>query len=266
MMNAAGEARMPRWHGDNLRGVLFDLDGTLLDTADDIATALNLALAEFHLAPLATEHVRNMIGGGAPILVDRALARLGVDANTLGHAATGSEKPGAQPNGAAGNSGGRAKLLQRFDFHYERQHHLQQFSSRAYPGAAEALRELHERGLKLAVVTNKGRPMAVELLNGLGLGTWIDVVVGGGCSGHRKPRPEPLLFACTALKLDPREVLMVGDSINDVTAARAAGIPVVCVPYGYNEGRDPRELPCDAIIESLADLPNLLSSASRHSC
>jgi phosphoglycolate phosphatase len=254
MMKAAPEARISRWVSAPLRGVLFDLDGTLLDTAEDIAKALNCALAEIHLGSLATADVRNMIGGGAPILIDRALARLGATAKTGNHADSG---------GAV--SVDKAKLLQRFDFHYERAHRLKLSSSRAYPGAAEALRELHEQGLKLAVVTNKGRHMAVELLDELGLGKWLDFVVGGGCSGHRKPRPEPLLFACTALQLNPNEVLMVGDSINDVTAARAAGIAVVCVPYGYNEGADPRELSCDAFIESLAELPHFLSDVSPHS-
>ncbi len=246
---------MPRWLRAPLRGVLFDLDGTLLDTAEDIATALNRALTEIHLASLATDDVRNMIGGGAPILVERALARLGASANSSDQA----------PGSGTVDAAGKAKLLQRFDFHYERLHRLKLSSSRAFPGAADALRELHEQGLKLAVVTNKGRPMALELLNELGLGKWLDFVVGGGCSGHRKPRPEPLLFACTALQLNPSEVLMVGDSINDVAAARAAGIAVICVPYGYNEGSDPRELSCDAFIESLAELPHFLSGVSPHS-
>jgi phosphoglycolate phosphatase len=124
------------------------------------------------------------------------------------------------------------------------------------------LRELHSLGLRLAVVTNKTRPMALQLLHHLALHEWIDEVVGGDCCEHRKPSPAPLLMACKNLQVDPHEVLMVGDSATDVLAARAADIPVVCVPYGYNEGRDPRALPCDAFIESLTDLPPLLSSAA----
>jgi phosphoglycolate phosphatase len=122
---------------------------------------------------------------------------------------------------------------------------------------------LHELGLSLAVVTNKAKPFAVELLTQSGLGRWIDFVVGGECCPHRKPNPEPLLFACGALEINPGDALMVGDSRNDVVAARAADMRVVCVPYGYNEGRDPRELACDAFIESLAELPQALSSAPR---
>jgi phosphoglycolate phosphatase len=240
MTIAAPTARPPSWLSGPLRGVLFDLDGTLLDTAEDIAKSLNRALAEFHFASLPEEEVRNMIGGGAPALIDRALARLGSPAD-----------PGV-----------RTRLLERFEFHYERLHRLKLSRARAYPGAADALRELHELGLKLAVVTNKTRPLAVELLKQLDLGRWIDFVVGGECCGYRKPNPQPLLFACTALQVEPREALMVGDSTNDVTAARAAGIPVVCVPYGYNEGSDPRVLPCDAFVESLDELPRVLSGGA----
>jgi len=84
------------------------------------------------------------------------------------------------------------------------------------------------------------------------------VVVGGDSCERRKPDPQPLQFACAALRIEPSDALMVGDSVNDVLAARAARLPVVCVPYGYNEGGDPRELPCDAFIETVAELPALL--------
>jgi phosphoglycolate phosphatase len=240
MLSVRAMDRSPRWRSRPLSAVLLDLDGTLLDTAEDIAKALNRALAEMHFASLATAEVRNMIGRGAPALITRAVARLG----------------------ASVYAGGQARLLERFDFHYDQLHRLKQCHSRVYPGVAEGLRELHELGLRLAVVTNKTRPMAVQLLHQLALHQWIDEVVGGDCSEHRKPSPEPLLLACKKLQVGPREALMVGDSGTDVLAARAADIPVVCVPYGYNEGRDPRDLPCDAFIESLTDLPPMLSDAS----
>jgi len=112
------------------------------------------------------------------------------------------------------------------------------------------------------VVTNKQRHFAIGLLNRLGLSQWIDVVVGGDSCDRRKPDPQPLHFACNALHVGPPQTLMVGDSLTDVLAARAAGLPVVCVPYGYNEGSDPRALSCDAFIETLADLPAILLGAS----
>lgn len=240
-LNAISVDQAPRWRGAPLRGVLLDLDGTLLDTVEDIAKALNRALAEMHCASLAMAEVRNMIGGGAPTLISSAVARLG----------------------GSMSAGGEAKLLERFDFHYGQLHRLKQSRARVYPGVAAGLRELHELGLKLAVVTNKAKPLAAELLHQLALSAWIDFVVGGECCPRRKPSAEPLLSACNALGINPCEALMVGDSSNDVLAARAADIPVVCVLYGYNEGRDQRDLTCDAFIESLAELPRILSGAAR---
>ena len=95
----------------------------------------------------------------------------------------------------------------------------------------------------------------------LGLISWVDLVVGGDTCERRKPDPQPLLFACASLQVAPTQTLMVGDSTNDVQAARAAGIPVLCVLHGYNEGQDPRTLPCDALVEHLGDLPGMLLPA-----
>jgi len=235
-MNADPALGPPRWKGKILAAILLDLDGTLLDTVDDITLALNRALAEKQLAALTPVQVRDLIGRGAQTLIARAVERLGV----------------------AVEPAGQARLLERFYFHYDRLHVLNECNARAYPGVAEGLGQLHVLGLRLAVVTNKQKHFAVGLLNRLGLGEWIDVVVGGDSCDRRKPDPQPLQFACDVLHVDPALTLMVGDSVSDVLAARAAGLPVVCVPYGYNEGRDPRDLSCDAFIETLAELPALL--------
>jgi len=117
---------------------------------------------------------------------------------------------------------------------------------------SQTLQHLHEAGLRTAVVTNKHERFASGLLNRLDLTRWVDVVVGGDTCERRKPDPQPLLFACGKMSVPASRALMVGDSINDVKAARAAGMPIVCVPYGYNEGQDPRSLECDVMIETLA--------------
>jgi len=221
-----------------VRAVLFDLDGTLLDTAEDIATALNRALAEQLSAPLAVARVRDLIGRGAPLLVERVVARLA---------------PRPWPVDPV-------LLLHRFNFHYERIHEAREHRACAYPGVEAGLAKLHDHGLGIGVVTNKTCHTAAALLAQLHLSHWIDVVVGGDTVEQRKPHPQPLLHACEALQVTPLETLMVGDSATDVTAARAAGMGVVCVPYGYNEGADARALPCDAFIESIAELPALLSA------
>jgi len=219
-----------------VRAVLFDLDGTLLDTAADIAAALNAALAEQQAAPFATERVRELIGRGAPMLIERVVARLA---------------PRPWPVDPV-------LLLQRFYAHHD---HLQasgEFQARPYPGVRAGLERLHGSGLRLGVVTNKPQHAAQALLSELDLAAWIEVVIGGDSTFERKPHPAPLLRACERLEVTPAQALMVGDSATDVRAARAAGMAVVCVPYGYNEGADPRALPCDAFVESVAELPALL--------
>ncbi len=227
------------WRGEPLAAVCFDLDGTLLDTAGDIAFALNRALAEYGWPRVATSEVRQMIGRGAPMLLERvaALQKRTVDPTTL------------------------AALVERFFLHYGALEEAGECNARPYDGAMEALRALHDAGLRLAVVTNKLHRFAEALLHFVGMREWIDVVVGGDSCERRKPDPQPLLHACAAMQLRPTQAIMVGDSINDVQAARGAGMPVLCVPYGYNEGKDPRQLPCDGFIETLGELPALLLRA-----
>jgi phosphoglycolate phosphatase len=224
------------WRGRPLSAVLFDLDGTLLDTAADIALALNRSVAEYGWAPLPESGVRGMIGRGSPVLIERA----------------------AVASGRSLDESTRAALIERFFHHYGALQELDEYSARPYPGAAEALRILHHAGLRTGIVTNKQQRFAKGLLKGLGLSGYVDVIVGGDSCERRKPDPQPLLFACASLHVSPSWAMMVGDSINDVQAARAAGMPILCVPYGYNEGRDPRSLECDALIDTLAELPALL--------
>ena len=230
-----------RWRGQPLSAVLFDLDGTLLDTAADIALALNRTLLEQGWRVLTEVEVRQMIGRGASILIERAAA-------SQGHSL---------------DAGAEGEMLERFFHHYGDLEESNEDCAQPYPGAAETLQAMHEAGVRTAVVTNKQHRFAVSLLKRRGLGAWIDVVVGGDTCAHRKPDPQPLLFACQSLQAPPSRCLMVGDSVNDVQAARAAAIPVVCVSYGYNEGRPAHTLGCDALLDSLAQLPGLLEIETR---
>jgi phosphoglycolate phosphatase len=236
MEPTAARPRAAHWRGRPIAGVLFDLDGTLLDTAADIALALNRAVSEFGWPSVPAGAVRAMIGRGGPMLIRRVAA---AQQRTL-------------------DAPAQAALTERFFAHYGTLQDSGESSARPFDGAREALQALHGAGLKVGIVTNKQRRFAASLMRRLALDAWIDCIVGGDSCEHRKPHPEPLLFACDNLKIAPANALMIGDSTNDVQAARAAGIPVLCVPYGYNEGEDPRTLPCDALIESLAQLPVLL--------
>jgi phosphoglycolate phosphatase len=225
-----------RWRARALRAVLFDLDGTLLDTAADIALGLNRALADHGWPPVPADAVHSMIGRGTPILIERA----------------------AQFHGRALDPALQGELLDRFFHHYGALEESGDCVARVYDGGADTLRQLHEAGVRIAVVTNKYHRFATALLKLRGLSGWVDCVVGGDTCERRKPDPQPLLFACESLGCSAAEALMVGDSTNDVQAAHAAGIPVICVPHGYNEGKDPRSLPCDLLIDHLGELPGLL--------
>ena len=219
-----------------MSAVLFDLDGTLLDTVADIASALNRTMIEYGFDPLAEGDVRRLIGRGSPMLIESAVAT----------------------QGRRMDDADRSAMLERFFHYYGELEESNQARARPYPDAAESLHAVHRAGLRTAVVTNKQHRFADALLRRLGLAAWVDVLVGGDTCVRRKPDPQPLLFACESLQVPAPESLMVGDSVNDVQAARAAGIPVICVSYGYNEGQDPRTLDCDSLLASLADLPALL--------
>jgi phosphoglycolate phosphatase len=229
----------PHWLGRPLKAVLWDLDGTLIDTAEDIATALNRAFTDLGLATVPGSAVRTMIGRGAPMLIARALEFQGVQV----HDAT------------------REALLQRFLVQYEHMQEEGVLTAVAYPGAAYALDILASAGVRLACVTNKQTLLARHSLEHAGLLSKLELVVGGDTCTRRKPAPDPLQHACRTLGVPVEASLMVGDSLNDVLAARAAPMPVICVPYGYNEGNDPRHLDADAHVESLAELPELLGLA-----
>jgi phosphoglycolate phosphatase len=220
--------------GRPVEGVLFDLDGTLLDTVGDIARALNAALTEAGFAARPLGAVRAGVGRGAAMLIRRVLVAESPDAAT------------------------EERLLERFFTHYEALHAEGTSHSPPFPGVVEGLGRLSDWGVPMAVVTNKRQDLAVAALEDAGLLQAFRLVVGGDTCPTRKPEPGPLLHALGILGVAPARALMVGDSANDVHAARAAGLPVLCVPYGYTEGSDPRSLPADAFIESIGHLPGLL--------
>ncbi len=221
-----------------LRCILFDLDGTLIDSAPDLADAVDRMLQQLGHAPAGETQVRHWVGNGAQRLVMRALT--------------------GRMDGDPGEELTR-RALQLFLDGYRGQLSLR---SRLYPGVREGLDRLLADGYRLACVTNKPEALARPLLDDLGLGPAFPVVVGGDTTVEKKPSPLPLQHAIEALGALPAEALMVGDSRNDVEAARNAGIPVVCVPYGYNHGGDIRQAGPDAVVNDLVALHALLRQAA----
>ena len=213
--------------------VMLDLDGTLVDTLGDFSAALNGMLTELGLAaqPLASADVEPMVGKGSEHLIRCALAHvMGPQADLDAH------YPAA---------------WQAYQAHYLR---INGQHSALYPGVAEGIACLRERGLPLACLTNKPLAFARDLLERKGLLGHFAQVFGGDSFERKKPDPLPLLRTCQALGTAPARTLMVGDSVNDALAARAAGCPVVLVSYGYNHGRPVKEVDADGYVDSLAEL------------
>lgn len=221
-----------------VRAVLVDLDGTLLDTAPEIAAAAADMLAELGLEPVPSSTVRSFIGRGIPSLVHRTL----------------EASLGRSPDERRTGSG-----LESFFFHYEKRNGSQ---AQAYGGVREGLTTLHSEGLALACVTNKSAQFTVPLLAATGLNGFFPVVICGDTVARKKPAADPILAACEQLGVEPGEALMVGDSANDALAARAAGCSVLLVPYGYSEGVDVQSIECDGIVPSLLHVAGLLRPQS----
>jgi len=217
-----------------VKAVMIDLDGTLVDSIPDLAAAANGMLRELGYRELDVEVIRTFVGKGIPNLVARAL--------------TGS-LDGQVPR----------ELLERAMPVYERWYtEVNGRHSTIYPGVMEGLDALRAARFPLACVTNKSGRFTVPLLEYLGLAPYFTRIVAGDTLPQKKPDPAPLLHACREFDVAPRDMLFIGDSLNDSQAARAAGCPIFCVPYGYNEGRDVRELDVDAIVDSLAEAAKLV--------
>ena len=220
-----------------VKAVTIDLDGTLLDTVTDLAVAINLLLGHLGRAPLDAALIRTFVGKGIPHLVSCAL-----DAAYQGNVP--------------------ADLLARaLPIYYERYEGVNGRHTTVYPGVLEGLDALRAGGFPLACVTNKSERFTGPLLESMGLASYFSTVVAGDTLPRKKPDPLPLTHVCGYFGIAPAQMLMIGDSINDAAAARAAGCPVFCVSYGYNEGADVRELDVDAIVETLFEATTLITKS-----
>lgn len=206
---------------------LFDLDGTLVDTAPDINAALNHALGSAGLDAVDESLTRHWVGHGSRILVQQALLH------------------------QQGPEDALAEVQRAFLDFYE--HHIADHS-RPYPHVVECLTALRRRDARLAVVTNKMTRLTVPLLQALDLTALFHAVICGDTAERPKPAADPALHACDVMEIGVAEALFVGDSETDVACARAAGCDVVCVRDGYNHGTPAHELGADAVIDSFAEL------------
>jgi len=210
------------------RHLIFDLDGTLVDSAPDLATALNALLAELGKAPLTVPAIRAMVGDGAGVLVSRGLAAAGLE---------DADQPAA---------------LKRFLALY-RDCLIEQ--TRAYPEVEATLERLKAEGHKLGVCTNKPIDPTRRILAALGLIRFFGAVIGGDSLPQRKPDPEPLLAAIAELGGTVQGAVMIGDSANDMLCARAAAVPGILIPSDYGNPAEDADLK----LTTFAELPEALA-------
>ena len=215
------------------RAVLFDLDGTLVDTEDDIVEAVNRTLGDWRLGPRTATEVHGWIGEGARMLIERAFRAAGSDADI----------DAVMPD------------LMR---HYAETLLL---GARLYPGAEPVLRGLRARGVRLALCTNKPSRFLLPLMRHLGVADVFDAMVGGDSLPRRKPDALPLLHIAEGFGLPVAQCLMVGDSETDARAAHAAGMPLALVAYGYHRGFDVRGAGAVVVLDDLRGLLALDATA-----
>lgn len=218
--------------------ILIDVDGTLVDSVPDLAFCVDEMMQQLGREPWGETRVRDWVGNGVERLVSRALI------GKLEGEPADDEFEKAYPiflDLYADNTSKRSLL---------------------YSGVREGLDYLKAAGYALGCVTNKAAQFTIPLLKDLGVYDDFSIVVSGDTLEHKKPHPAPLLHAAEFFKVDPANALMVGDSISDVKAARAAGFSIACVPYGYNHGEDIRMAKPDLVIESIAALGNELEQAA----
>jgi phosphoglycolate phosphatase len=209
--------------------IAFDLDGTLVDTAPDLVDMLSVLLRQEGLPPLPMDVARPLIGHGARRLIERGFQ-------------------------AANAPLDDAKLAALFDQGLALYAAHIADKSRPYPGVAEALGELRDAGAVLAVCTNKPTELSISLLEKLGLAHFFAAIVGPDIAQARKPDPRHLQAAIAAAGGDPARAVMVGDAITDAAAARAAGVALILVSFGYTEA-PAAELSPDILIDGFAELP-----------
>lgn len=221
-----------------VRLVLFDLDGTLVDSAPDIAEAANAALRAVGREVRSEEEIRHFIGNGAERLIHRCL--------------TGQREENAPPTL---HHAAYTEFLQRYAEGVSAR-------SKLFPGVRETLTALAAADVPMGCITNKPERFTHPLLADMGLAGYFRIVLGGDSLPVKKPDPAPLLHAAETCGIPPQESVMVGDSLTDLTAARAAGMRIFCVSHGYPAGVDLRAHAPDAWVDDMRDfLPELLAKA-----
>ncbi len=216
--------------------LLFDLDGTLVDSVPDLAAALNHMRTTLNLSTVSTDVVKNIVGKGFPNTV-RAILALDLPAQEV--------------------EALHDKALKLTLDAYSECHGL---STLIYPGVIETLELLQKQDYKMAVVTNKEEAHAIALLEKINLSQYFEYIIGGDSTAHYKPHPDSIFKALSELNSTSEEAIMIGDSETDIKAAQAAKIPVIAVTYGYNHGTPIQDFKPNALIDDFEQFPLALKN------
>lgn len=214
--------------------ILIDVDGTLVDSVPDLAYCVDEMMKQLDMPVRGEAAVRDWVGNGVERLTRRALI------NQLD----------GEPDDAL--------FEKAYPIFLELYAENTSKRSMLYPGVREGLDYMRSAGYKMGCVTNKAEQFTLPLLGDLGIQDEFEIIICGDTLAEKKPHPLPLLHAAEFFKVDPENALMLGDSVSDVKAARAAGFQIICMSYGYNHGVDIRDSNPDAVIDSMAELQGIL--------
>jgi len=215
--------------------VLIDLDGTLVDSVPDLAWCVDETMKALDMPVRGEAKVRNWVGNGVPRLIQRSLI------DQLDGEPSDADYAKAAPifmDLYADNASKRSQL---------------------YPAVIEGLQWLKDQGIRIGCVTNKDEQFTLTILKDLGLFDFFEIVISGDTLPFKKPHPAPLLHGAEFFNVKPENAMMIGDSISDVKASRAAGFSIVCMSYGYNHGVDIRTANPDVVIDTFAELKDVIA-------
>ncbi len=216
--------------------VLFDLDGTLIDSVPDLAYCVDEMMKQLDMPVRGEAAVRDWVGNGVQRLTERALIN------------------------AVEGMPDQDLMDKAYPIFLELYTHNNAVRSCVYDGVVEGIEWMLKQGYRIACVTNKAEAFTIPLLKDKGLHDYFEFIVSGDTCAEKKPHPMPLLHAAKLMGVEPENALMVGDSRSDVKAARAAGFHIFCMTYGYNHGEDIRDYNPDVIMDSFAEFPNYIES------
>lgn len=214
--------------------IMIDVDGTLVDSVPDLAYCVDETMKAMGKKPWGEAKVRHWVGNGVPKLVERSLT------------------------GELEGTPDQAEYDQAYPIFLELYSHNTSVRSCLYDGVKEGLDYLKAQGYTLGCVTNKAEQFTLPILKDLGIFDYFGIVVSGDTLSKKKPDPLPLLHSAEFFGIDPQHSLMLGDSVSDVKASRAAGFEIICMSYGYNHGNDIRDTNPDLVIDSMAELKEYL--------